>query len=74
MEGKDRSAYVWFSPFGLANHATAQKAAMKMMLTRRLQLWNCQRARTRVDSLERGVRLGVPVCHFEIEGGVIGLA
>lgn len=31
--------YVWFSPLGLANHATAQKTTMKMMLTRRLQLW-----------------------------------
>lgn len=36
--------YVWFSPLGLANHATAQKTTMKMTLTRRLQLLACELA------------------------------
>jgi hypothetical protein len=35
--GRSRT-YVWFSPLGLANHATALKTTMKMMLMRRLQL------------------------------------
>jgi len=59
--------YVCVSPFGLANHATAQKTTMKIAPTRRDQLRRrmlAVQSRTgNVFSTEREEGAGVPVCH-----------
>ena len=50
-----RETYVWFSPFGLANHETPEKTAMKMMLMIRDHLMRASAvpAVTSVASLTR---------------------